>query len=169
MTDPRRLLLLRHAKSSWDDPSLADRDRPLNSRGRRAATTMGQYLRDHDLAPDLVLCSSAARTRETLERLDLGTAARVLIEDDLYAADASDLFARLRRAPPDAAMVLLIGHNPGVHELAIMLTGDVERPPAFPTGALAVVRVPAPAWTDLAVGGNALEDFVAPRDLDRRR
>ena len=169
MTDPRRLLLLRHAKSSWDDPSLADRDRPLNPRGRRAATSMGQYLREHHLAPDLVLCSSAARTRETLERLDLGTAARVLIEDDLYAADASDLFARLRRAPPEAATVLLIGHNPGVHELATMLTGDVEHPPEFPTGALALLRVTASAWTDLAVGGNALDNFVAPRDLDRRR
>src|SRR5262245_58948257 len=121
----QRLYLLRHAKSSWKDPDLADHDRPLARRGRRASGAIAAYLRERDIEPELVLCSSARRTRETLERLEpvLGSPA-VRIEPELYAAGASALLERLRRVPDAVGSVMLIGHNPGMEDLAI----DVARP-----------------------------------------
>jgi phosphohistidine phosphatase len=161
----KRLVLLRHAKSSWDDVRLADHDRPLTARGRKAAGAIGQYLRDHRLAPELVLCSSACRTRQTLERLHLGDEVTVVVEDELYGAGADVLLERLRRihAPVNAAM--LIGHNPGIQELAITLADNPARLGSFPTAALAELDVPFPTWDLLAPGGSKLRTFVTPREL----
>jgi phosphohistidine phosphatase len=123
-----RLLLLRHAKSSWDDPSLTDRDRPLSKRGRAAARRMGEHLRASGGRIDLVLCSSALRTRETLERLALGVA-DVRVEDRLYGAGPDELLDRLRDVAGDPGAVLVIGHDPGMHELAAALAGpDLGEP-----------------------------------------
>ena len=128
-----RLYLLRHAKSSWDDPGLVDHDRPLAPRGRQAAEAIGAYLREHDIGPELVLCSSAARTRETLERVGLTGQ----IEDALYGAGASALLARLHEVPDEVASVMLIGHNPGMRQLAVDLAGLDDK---FPTAALATLE-----------------------------
>lgn len=168
----RRLYLLRHAKSSWKDPDLADLDRPLARRGRRSSKAIAGYLRGQDIEPELVLCSSARRTRETLERLEpaLGSPT-VRIEPELYAASASALLERLRRVPDAVGSVMLIGHNPGMQDLAL----DVARPaPAvrelelkFPTAALATLVLQAASWRALDRGTAELVDFVRSRDLER--
>jgi phosphohistidine phosphatase len=164
-----RLLLLRHAKSDWGDASLADHDRPLAKRGRTAADRMGAHLRAGGPRPDLVLCSSARRTRETCERLGLADVATE-VEDALYGASDDELLARLRTVPEPTGTVLLVGHNPGVQDLAVALAGpdlgeQAARPrEKFPTGALAVFDVDG-AWRDLAPGRARLSAFVAPREL----
>ena len=107
------LLLLRHAKSSWDDASKPDHDRPLAPRGHRAAERVGAHLRASDHRPDLVLCSTSRRTRETLERLGLG-GTDVRMEDRLYAADDETLLERVRELPEDVGAVLVVAHNPGL-------------------------------------------------------
>ena len=162
----KQLLLLRHAKSSWSDPDLADHDRPLNARGRQAATLVGRHLRASAPVPDLVLCSSARRTRETLELLDIGAATEVVVEDRLYGAGAGDLLARLRTVPAAVKSVLLIGHNPGIEQLAaLLIDSDGATAESFPTAALADVRLPISAWADLDPGVGRLHAFVVPRDL----
>jgi len=164
-----RLLLLRHAKSSWDDAGLADHDRPLADRGRRAAGLMGAHLRTSDLLPDLVLCSSARRTRETLELLALEDP-EARIEERLYGADEDALLDRVRRLPEDAGTVLLLGHNPGIQDLAIRLAGpDAGEEAArlrekFPTGALAAFSVRG-TWAHLAANDVRLSSLVLPREL----
>jgi phosphohistidine phosphatase len=165
----KRLVLLRHAKSSWSDPAVADHDRPLNGRGRQAAVLVGGYVRRIGLRPDLVLCSSATRARQTLDLLHLDEHAqtRISIEDELYGADAGQLLTRLRRIPPTVRCVLLVGHNPGVEELAQGLLGQgIPWEEKFPTGALVDLRVQMPAWSDLHPGIAELGGFVVPRDLN---
>ena len=164
-----RLLLLRHAKSSWDDPSLADRDRPLAPRGHRAAERMADHLRSDIQQPDLVLCSPALRTRETLDRMsDAFGDAEVVVDDELYGAGGEELLHRLRGIDDRFGTVAMIGHNPGIHDLAIALAGDGDERDRmrakFPTGALAVLGFDGP-WRDLAPGGARLEAFVTPKDL----
>jgi phosphohistidine phosphatase len=162
------LLLLRHAKSGWDDPELSDHERPLNERGRRAAPAMGRRLRAAGLEPDLVLCSSAQRARETwaLVAPQLAGRPKVLFEDGLYLCGGDALLARLRRLNREQA-VLAVAHNPDLHELAAALAGG--GPPAelralatkFPTGALAALEFPA--WRELAPGAARLILFATPR------
>jgi phosphohistidine phosphatase len=163
---PKRLALLRHAKSSWDDPDLDDHERPLNNRGRRAAEQMGAYLREVELSPQLVLCSSSLRTRQTLELLSLSRASDVHIEDVLYAASVSTLLGRLRRVDDPVDSVLLIGHNPGIHDLARSLVGAGggigEK---YPTAALADLDVTVSSWGQLGPATSVLRTFVAPKDL----
>jgi phosphohistidine phosphatase len=167
----RSLLLLRHAKSSRDDPSADDHDRPLDARGRRAAVLIGAFLAGHTPAPDLVLCSSARRTRETLEQLRplLAREPQVEIERDLYLAGARKLLQRVTCAPDACRCVLLIGHNPGIEELARLLAGrarggDRDRIPAkFPTATLAGFRLSG-TWADVQDHAQ-LEFFVRPKDL----
>jgi phosphohistidine phosphatase len=163
----RTLYLLRHAKSSWKESGLADHDRPLAGRGKRAAEAMGAYLRAHDIAPDLVLCSSSVRTRHTLKRLDL-TARAVHIERELYAADAPTLLARLRDVPKPVGSVMLIGHNPGLEDLASVLATPSpqleELAAKFPTAALATLTFDRD-WGSLEKGTAELVGFVKPREL----
>jgi phosphohistidine phosphatase len=155
----KRLYVLRHAKSSWDDADLADHDRPLSGRGRRAADAIGRHLRAHGIEPELVLCSSAARTRETLARIGLeGT-----IERELYGAGAGELLARLRDVPPGIQSVLVIGHNPGMHDLALALSG--EPGDKYPTGALATIELDIGDWSAIAPGSGRMIGFVRPREL----
>jgi phosphohistidine phosphatase len=153
----KRLFLLRHAKSSWDDEDLADHERPLSARGRRAADAMGRHLRAEGIEPELVLCSSAARTRETLARIGLAGQ----VERELYGATASELIARLRAVPPSVESVLVIGHNPGMHDLALALTG--EPGDKYPTGALATIDLDD--WGTISPGSGRMIDFVRPREL----
>lgn len=162
--------VLRHAKSSWAKRGQADRKRPLAPRGRRDAARVGAFLEAQRIAPDLVLCSSARRTRETLELLEpsLGGTPS-LIEDDLYGASREQLLERLRKLPDDVDSVLLIGHNPGVQELVLGMTHEGEArervESKFPTAALAAIRVPADSWGSLNGDTADLTTFVAPRDL----
>jgi phosphohistidine phosphatase len=164
----KRLALLRHAKSSWNDPDLDDHDRPLNGRGRRAAAQMGRYLQQRGIAPAVVLCSSAVRTRQTLELLELAGEPRVLYETELYGASAGELLRRLRRLDDTVPSVLLIGHNPGMHDLAVALTGDHDGAAIadFPTAALAELSAPIARWPDLEPGTATLERLITPKDLD---
>lgn len=167
-----RLLLLRHAKSSWDDPELADHDRPLAPRGRRAAKALRRYARDEGLDPQLVLCSSAARAAETWKAIRDGIAGDpdVEVSDSLYEAGAGDLLARLRGVPEAVECVLLVGHNPSMEQLAGELSGPGD-PKAlaamtskYPTGGLAQLSFDGP-WAGLSPGGAHLDSFVVPRDL----
>ncbi len=163
-----RLLLLRHAKSSWDDPELDDHDRPLAKRGRRAAEQVGSHLQQTDLVPDVVLCSTATRTRQTLELLGIPDA-EIRFEDRLYGADEDELLDLVAALPADAGTVLVIGHNPGMQELALRLALTESGPDAdhlrerFPTGALAEFEFDG-GWTDVARGGGRLRSYVTPRD-----
>ncbi len=167
----RTLFLLRHAKSSWDDPALADHDRPLAPRGRRAAALMADHLRARGIAPTLVLCSSSMRTRETLEAIADGLAGKVetRIEDGLYGAPAADLLVMLRELRGSVESVMLIGHQPAIQDLAVYLVGADARPDAvmgkFPTGALATLSFTG-SWSGLAAGTAELVEFVKPRDLE---
>jgi phosphohistidine phosphatase len=163
-----RLLLLRHAKSSWDDAELDDHDRPLAPRGRRAAERVGERLRDAQLAPDLVVCSTAARTRQTLELLGLEDP-EVRFEKRLYGAGEDELLDLVRGLDDAAETVLVIGHNPGMQELALRLAAAASGPDAehlrerFPTAALAVYESEG-GWAALADGRGRLRSYVTPRD-----
>jgi phosphohistidine phosphatase len=160
------LVLLRHAKSSWADPDLPDHDRPLNARGREAAALVGRHVREEGLHPDLVLCSSAIRTRQTLERLELPDRVEVVIEDGLYGAADESLLRRIRQVPPDDATVLVIAHNPGIEDLARALDrhglAGVEK---FPTAAMAVLRFAIDGWGETRAGAGHLDTFFTPRTL----
>src|ERR1700756_4171866 len=119
----RRLLLLRHAKSDWSEPGASDHARPLNPRGEQAAPRIGAYLRRHKLVPDLVLCSTATRARATWDLVapSLGNRPEISYVDRLYGASARVLLDVMRHAPPEASSVLVLGHNPGLHEAATQL------------------------------------------------
>ncbi len=169
----RQLLLLRHAKSSWDDPKIADSARPLSGRGRRAAVAMRRVMRELGLTPDLVLVSPARRTLETLELLEPWDETPLTDQiEQLYLGGAQQLLAVLNGVAETVRGVLLIGHNPGLHELAIMLAGKPAAQAeaarrlteAFPTAALAEFAVAGPWWR-LDAGGASLVRFIAPRDL----
>lgn len=173
----KTILLLRHAKSAWSTTGLSDHERPLNRRGERAAKAVADRLTQHGPRPDLILCSTATRARQTLAPLikQLGTPAPPLsLEDDLYLASEDSLLARLQGLADDVATVLLVGHNDGIWRLAEGLAG--RGPPAllaalqdkYPTGTLAVLDVANGTWRDLAAGAGELLAFVRPRDLTRR-
>jgi len=170
-----QLLLLRHAKSSHDDAKLPDRNRPLSGRGHRAAAAMRQAMHELGLLPDLVLVSPARRTQETLAGLEPWDATPLVEPTEaLYLASAEQLLAVLHGVSETVRSVLLIGHNPGLHELAMTLLGSpaTKHPDeaakrlaaGFPTGALAEFAV-AGSWTQLDAGGGRLLRFLAPRDL----
>jgi phosphohistidine phosphatase len=167
----RTLYLLRHAKSSWDNPSLADHDRPLSPRGQRAAARLAEYLRGEHVQPATALCSTANRACQTLELIApaLAQSVEVHLEDSLYGATAGELLDRLRLFGSEDS-VLLVGHNPAIRQLALGLAGDgvtsaFENLRAkFPTAALATLTTAAP-WRRLDWGGAFLESFVRPREL----
>jgi phosphohistidine phosphatase len=164
----KHLFVLRHAKSSWDNPGLDDHERPLAPRGRRAVKAIAEHLRANGIEPALVLCSSSRRTRETLEGIDPG--GRQLIEPELYAASTSTMIERLKRLPDDVDSVLLIGHNPAVQTLVLRLAAgdagpdlsEVQR--KFPTAALATLTLEC-AWNELGPGRARLVAFVRPKHL----
>lgn len=167
----KTLFLLRHAKSSWSDPAVADRDRPLAPRGRRAAKRMARHLASTGVRPERVWCSSARRARETLElvRAALGAQAEVRVTRRIYDADAADLVGLLRRVDDGVTSVMIIGHNPAVQDLAVALSGGGDQSAIsqlhakFPTGALATLDVGG--WAQLGPGQARLTSLVVPRRL----
>jgi phosphohistidine phosphatase len=167
----RRVYLLRHAKSSWKDRSLADRDRPLAGRGKRAAKAVAGHLEAEGIRPDLVLCSPARRTRETLERVEAAFGDRVeaRFEDALYGASAAELLDSLRALPAEVKSVMIIGHNPGLEDLALALASEgAERArmdEKYPTAALATIDLPTDSWRTIERGSGELIAYVRPRDL----
>lgn len=171
----RELLLLRHAKSAWDDPKLPDHARPLNARGHQAAAAMRELIRTLRLMPELVLVSSARRTLQTLQALGpLDPSCRVTPLDGLYLASTGQLLDTIHTIDESVRRVMIIGHNPGLHDLAIKLAGAaaMRRPDSdlvrlaegFPTGALAAFTLACP-WSAVGEGSGRLDRFVAPRDL----
>ena len=175
MAAMRQLLLLRHAKSSWDDPALSDHARPLNARGRRAAAAIAQAMRELGLAPDIVLVSSARRTLQTLEALTpFEDPALIEPMDALYLAPWRSLLEAIQGVPETARSLMVVGHNPGLHELALALAGAgamgrggsaLHRlAEGYPTGALAEFTIATP-WHLLEPGGGRLIRFIQPRDF----
>ena len=169
-----QLLLLRHAKSSWDTAGVPDRERTLTPRGRRAAAAIRRGMRDLGLAPDVILVSSAKRTMETLNALEPWDETP-LIEplDELYLANKTRLLTTLRGVVETVRTVLLIGHNPGLHDLAIALAdprASAEKlvhgvRESYPTGALTEFAITGP-WARLDAEGGRLLRFLTPRMLD---
>lgn len=161
----RRVIVMRHAKSSWGQPGLDDHARPLNERGKRSAKALGQWLRKINFAPDQILSSTSLRTRETCERL--GFKVKTDFLEVLYHADPDDLLGALQQADGDC--VLLLGHNPGIGDFAQDI---VDAPPYhtrfadYPTGATLVVTFDIDDWSALRPGMRGhVEAFVVPREL----
>jgi len=170
----KTLTILRHAKSGWDDPVLRDFDRPLNAKGQRAARLMGHHLASLGMRFDLVVASSAVRVRETIDDFarGYGDLAEPEWDKTLYLASADTLLDHLHALPDSANRVLIVGHNPGLEELVLMLTADdgshardaVEV--KFPTASVAEIDFAVDHWADAKAGGGVLVRFIRPRDLD---
>ncbi|MEO0729835.1 MAG: histidine phosphatase family protein [Pseudomonadota bacterium] len=177
----KTLILYRHAKSDWADATLTDFDRPLNARGRAAAPVMGQWLNAAGLRPELILCSSSVRTRETLERTGRPLSNRnidIEFRDDIYEASWTALLAAIRSTvkepnPATVTTLLMIGHNPGLQQLASNLI-NTQAPLTvdgfdrkFPTAAIAVLNLPIDSWDACSSGTARLTHYVTPKRLLR--
>jgi phosphohistidine phosphatase len=167
-----RLYLLRHAKASRDDPKLADFDRPLAERGKRDAKALARWFETSATLPDLILCSPSLRTRQTLDALLPILGARMPVYDPrIYDASASDLVEIVATLPPGAASALLIGHNPGIQTLALLLSGSGETgllvglAEKYPTGTLAILSTRLRHWSEARAGTFHLVNFIRPADL----
>lgn len=159
----KRLILMRHAKSDWS-AGMADHDRPLNPRGRRSAAALGDWLRAENHLPDFALCSTATRTRETLEGLGLDMPARY--EDRLYHAGPVAMLKSLGGAQGDT--VIMVGHNPGIGDFAHEIVRQAPQHPRFrdyPTGATLVAEFDIGDWSGIKEGSGVARAFVIPREL----
>ncbi|MCC7250550.1 histidine phosphatase family protein [Hyphomicrobium sp.] len=168
------LSLLRHAKSSWANLELDDHERPLAKRGAKAIPALAKFIRQEKLRPSLVLCSDAMRTRATLALLlaELGPPApRVIYDETLYLASPETILAAIARVDDSDPHVLVVGHNPGLHALALELVGEGDRKALamlaqeFPTGALAVFSFDAASWQEVRNASGHLEQYTTPRLL----
>jgi phosphohistidine phosphatase len=170
----KTLILMRHAKSAWDDPNAADIDRPLGPRGRKAAAKMAAWLEKAGHRPGAVLCSVAKRARETFDLLRpvLPKKSRIQFLRELYMAMPRDMLDQVAKAPEEADCLLLLGHNPGIGDMASWLAGSgdprtmAKMRSKFPTAAAAVLRFDAGRWSELAGEAGELVDFARPRDQD---
>ena len=168
------LTLLRHAKSGWDDPVARDFDRPLNKRGRRAAVTVGRAMRAEGMTFDAVIASPAVRVVETLQDVGdgYGRPLKAVHDADLYLASPAVLLDRILHVDDSVQRLLVVGHNPGLEQLATMLTGTdrsnclAELEAKYPTATVAVIEFDVDHWADVAKGGGTLTRFMRPRDLD---
>jgi len=170
----KRLAIMRHAKSSWDDTALDDFDRPLNKRGWRAARRMGAEFATRGLCFDHVLASPAVRVRETIEgvsdEFDLG--ASISFDRTIYLASEATLVSRVRALPESTGAPLIVGHNPGLERLLLSLTHNdsagfrAKVAEGYPTAAFAVVELPTDTWAQLEPGSGELIELIFPRDLD---
>lgn len=164
----KRLILTRHAKSSWDDPLTPDHDRPLNERGKAAAADLGHWLASRGYVPDEVLCSDALRTRRTFSGLAPALPATPVLElkPALYHAGPDVMLAVLRHAKGD--VVMMIGHNPGIAEFAARIVAAPPRNQEFakyPTGATLVADFSVENWQDVTFGSGVVDDFIVPREI----
>ena len=169
----KKLILLRHAKSSWKDASLSDHDRPLNSRGKASAPVIGRWLVEGEHRPDIVLCSSSHRTCQTalLLKEAMPGLPDAIIEDDLYHASPGMMLARLRQLPSTSATAMIIGHQPGLSTLTRMLADGTEGRRCrrayehFPTAAAAVLELECGEWVECDYQKARFIDFAKPREL----
>ncbi len=162
----RRLMLLRHAKSSWSDDTLPDHERPLNKRGKRTAPMVGRRLRSHDLVPELIVSSTAKRARATAEAVAeaAGVSSPLEFRDELYLASAGELLLQAQSFPDPISTAMLVAHNPGMEDLVRILSGRVE---AFPTAALGVFAIEIDTWQELDPGATIrVEHLWRPRELE---
>ena len=160
----KTLLILRHAKSSWDDPALDDHERPLNARGEKDAPRIGRLARDERLAPELILSSDALRAHLTAAAMADATGGQILLDPRLYHANAAEILTVLRSVVlHNVATVMIVGHNPGLEELIALLTGERE---PFPTAALAQITLPIERWSalDTAIRGTLI-GLWRPKEL----
>jgi phosphohistidine phosphatase len=168
----KTLTLLRHAKSGWDDPVARDFDRPLNRRGRRAAKTVGREMRAQGLVFDQVVASPAARVVETLADIadGYGRSLEPRFDQRIYLATTETLLDIVHEADDGADRLLIVGHNPGLEMLAMMLTSGeglrAELAIKYPTATVAEISLPVAHWRDVAEGSGTLARFIRPRDLD---
>lgn len=170
----KTLFLLRHAKSSWDHSSAGDHERPLAPRGIRAAPLMGAHMREAGYRPDLILCSTATRTRETCAAVaaELDVHPPIDFDESLYLGAPHHLLETVREAPESADAILMIGHNPGTELLAEALCAHGS--PAeldlmnakFPTAALAVIDLDIDRWEEACTDCGRLRSFTRPKDLE---
>lgn len=166
------LTLLRHAKSAWDDPVARDFDRPLNQRGRRAAHTIGREMRAQGLAFDQVIASPAARVVETLQDVEqgYGRGLEPSFDKRIYLASTDLLLEVIHGADDGAERLLVVGHNPGLEKLALLLTksGELRAEVAvkYPTATLAEIELPVEGWGEVDEGIGTITRFIRPRDLD---
>jgi phosphohistidine phosphatase len=169
------LSLLRHAKSSWKDPTLPDHDRPLNTRGTAEAPMMGKAMKKHGLDPDLVLCSTARRTRDTLALVlpELKSEPKVTYVDGLYHGTPAEMLGIVHEVGAGVGQVLLVGHNPELQEFALDLIGSGPKllkdrlEAKYPTAGLVVMRFLVGAWKDITVNSGKLELFLTPGDVKK--
>lgn len=170
----KRLTLLRHAKSTWDDPVARDFDRPLNKRGQRAARTMGREMRSLGLSFDRVIASPALRVIETLADIEQGYGKSLaqIYDQRIYLASPATLIDLIHETDEKVESLLVVGHNPGLERLALTLTRSDDQPlraaleAKYPTATLAEITLPAESWSDVSEGSGTLTRFVRPRDLD---
>jgi phosphohistidine phosphatase len=167
------LALLRHAKSSWSNPTLQDRDRPLATRGVADAPLMGKAMAERGIDPELVLCSSARRTRDTLNLVlpELRVEPKVVYEDALYHASTKEMLDMLHGVQPGANRVMMVGHNPEIHAFALDLVGAGPKhfrdllSAKYPTAGLAVINFASGLWNSVAVNSGTLNLFLTPKDV----
>ncbi|MDR6114217.1 MULTISPECIES: histidine phosphatase family protein [unclassified Sphingomonas] len=168
----KTLTLLRHAKSSWDDPVARDFDRPLNAKGRRAAAMMGRHLKSLGMAFDHILASPAVRVIETLDEVWSGYGRKLapVWDKALYLASSASLLDQVHALPDACDHVLMVGHNPGLEDLVLDLTRDGELrervEEKYPTATVAQLTLPITRWADAASHSATLIAFIRPRDLD---
>lgn len=167
----KTLLLLRHAKSGWNEPGQDDHDRALTPRGRRAAELVSLYLAQRGDLPSLVLCSTARRALETLEPLRHRLGVPFEADRTLYLAESEAILARVAQVDDRENSVLVVGHNPGLHELALQLAahGDAAARArlreGFPTAALAIVELAIEHWDEVRPRCGTLVELRVPKDL----
>jgi phosphohistidine phosphatase len=159
----KKLLLLRHAKSSWEDSSLPDFERPLNKRGLRAAPLVGLFLRERKIRPELVICSPAKRTRETIALVleAAGIKPELRYDERIYEASAQSLLEVVSQIEAGKREVMLVGHNPGFENLLERLTGERER---MSTAALAQIILDIENWSEAPSKGGRLDWFVKAKE-----
>ncbi len=172
----KTVTLFRHAKSSWSDPKLKDFDRPLAGRGKKAAARMGTYMMKNGIWPDIILCSSAERTRATL-RLAMkafNDEPKIVFEDALYHASSAALLTTLRALPAGISHAMILGHNPGLHALALDLFGSGDHDAMlritrkFPTAAIVRIEFDIDEWRRLTAGEGRLTLFMTPKALPEK-
>ena len=169
------LSLFRHAKSNWDAPASGDFDRPLSSRGQKAAPRMARFMSANRVEPDLILCSTAIRARQTLDLAlpYLSGAPEIRFDDALYHASPKQLLEFVRATPDEVQHLMIIGHNPGLHTLALRIaipgasSAQVDLATKFPTSALAVFHLTESKWQDIGTRTGKLALYMVPRQLKK--
>ncbi len=160
----KTLYVLRHAKSSWDDCSLSDFERPLNERGIKTAPLMGKEMKKNDFVPEIIVCSTAKRAEQTanLVKETAEFSAEIMFEEAIYEASVTTLLHIVSRIEDEFYSALIVGHNPGFENLVRNLTGKIE---AMPTAGLAVIDLKIENWNEINAESGKLREFIRPKNI----